>query len=100
MAAKDKASEDNSSISAGPRFEVLDVLASIGSIADNQKFVRGLNALESFDHQVRVVLGFQTRDVEHVPVRLYAPSSDHWIGTPFNFSAVGDHGGRSPVFCQ
>src|SRR5687767_639155 len=47
---------------------------------------------------MRVVLGFQTRDVQHIPVRFDTPFTHGiTVRTSFHLTAVGNHGRRSVV---
>src|SRR5439155_19182945 len=82
VTAEHKAGEDDPSIAARARLQIVDVLACVRSIANDQEFVRGADPLERFDYQVCVVLRLKAGNVKHVAVRLDAPASHQRIGTP------------------
>src|SRR5688500_18042472 len=73
--AKDESGKNDSLITAGAGFQVRDVLFGVRCVANDQQAISGTDFFEGFDYEVRVVYGFESGDVEHVPVRLNAPLS-------------------------
>src|SRR5690242_21605114 len=90
--AKDEASEDDSLVAASTGFQTVDVLLGVRRIADNQQAVSSANFFERLDDQVSIVLRFEPRNVQDIPVWLDSPFANQLaIGTPLDLAAVSNH---------
>ena len=74
IASKNKSGKDDAFVAPRPGFQIADVITRVRSIADDQKLVARTHALESFNDQVGIVLGFQPRNIEHVTVWFHPPA--------------------------
>src|ERR1051326_398291 len=96
--AKDETGEDDSLVAASTGFQTVDVLLGVRRIANDQQTVSGADFLERLDHEVSVVLGLESRDVQDVPVWLHSPLANQLpVRTPFDLAAVSNHCRRSVV---
>ena len=98
---QNKTRKIDSLVSARACFQIVDVLARIRRVADDQQTIRSSDFLESLNHKMRIVLRFETRDIEHISIWLNSPvSHGSTIRPAFNFRAVGDHPRFSVVTSQ
>src|ERR1044072_8496930 len=89
---ENKTGEDNSLVSPRLSLQTANVLLGVRRVAHNQQPVSRPHLLERFNHEVRIVLRLESRDIQNIAIRFNSPLADGFsIRTGLALASVSDH---------
>jgi hypothetical protein len=79
-----KPGEDDSWIIRGMFLQVCNVMFRVRRVPHDEQLVRSSHSLECLDDKVRIILGFEARDIQYITIWLDTPFTHRRIGTAFD----------------